>query len=332
MHMQVFRTVLIVASLLAFGVMPLSAQEAQTPSQGSGPQQSDAPPIRVVVEEVTVPFIVTDGRNRIITDLNKEDFKVFEEKVEQPITAFVQETGVPLRVGLMIDTSNSIRDRFEFEQRAASDFLRSLLRPEQDLAFLASFDSMAELVQDFTGDLDELVSAVESLRPGGGTALYDAIFYGSRDRLLEGAPDLGSYRRAMVVLSDGEDNQSRYSRLQALEVAQRAEVIIYTISTNIRGVRMPGDRVLRQFAEETGGRYFQPFNMSDLDTAFEEINRELRSQYSISYQPTSPRDGKYHEIEIVPQQRGMRVRARKGYFATEPPGFIPENPTGLETR
>jgi VWFA-related protein len=326
------RVFLIVTCLLAFGAMALSAQETPATPPAEGIQESEAPPIRVVVEEVTVPFIVTDNRNRIITDLNKDDFKVFEEKVEQPISAFVQETGVPLRVGLMIDTSNSIRDRFAFEQRAASDFLRSLLRPDRDMAFLASFDSVAELVQDFTGDLDELVSAIESLRAGGGTALYDAIFYGSRDRLLEGAPDLGSYRRAMIVLSDGEDNQSRYSRLQALEVAQRAEVIIYTISTNIRGVRMPGDRVLRQFAEETGGQYFQPFNMSDLDTAFEAINMELRSQYSISYAPTSPRDGKYHEIEIQPQRRGLRVRARKGYFATEPPGFIPENPTGLESR
>ena len=232
----------------------------------------------------------------------------------------------------MIDTSNSIRDRFAFEQRAASDFLRALLRPEKDLAFLASFDSLAELVQDFTGDLDKLVSAVDSLRPGGGTALYDAIFYGSRDRLLEGAPDLGSYRRSMVILSDGEDNQSRYSRLQALEVAQRAEVTIYTISTNIRGIRMPGDRVLTQFAEETGGRYFQPFNLTDLDSAFEAINTELRSQYSISYRPTTPRDGKYHEIEIVPQKRGRRVRARKGYLATQPPGFVPPTePSGSST-
>ena len=325
----------IVTSVLVLSAMPLFAQQTQTPTQPgqeTGVQQSEGPPIRVVVEEVTVPFIVTDNRNRIITDLNREDFKVFEEKKEQPISAFIQETGVPLRVGLMIDTSNSVRDRFQFEQRAASDFMRSLLRPDRDRAFLASFDSMAELVQDFTGDIDELVSAVESLRPGGGTALYDAVFYGSRDRLLEGAPDLGSYRRAMVVLSDGEDNQSRYSRLQALEVAQRAEVIIYTISTNIRGVKMPGDRVLQQFADETGGRYFQPFNLQDLDTAFEAINMELRSQYSLSYRPSSPRDGKYHEIEIVPQRRGLRVRARKGYFATEPPGFIPDNPTGLDAR
>ena len=326
--MHRFRLVL---SLMIAGGLSLSAQENQAGGEGDV-QESEGPPIRVVVEEVTVPFIVTDNRNRILTELNQEDFKVYEDGQEQRITAFVQETGVPLRIGLMVDTSNSIRDRFAFEQRAAADFLRSLLRPEIDLAFLASFDSMAELVQDFTADLDELVSAIDSLRAGGGTALYDAIFYGSRDRLLEGAPDLGSYRRAMVVLSDGEDNQSRYSRLQALEVAQRAEVIIYTISTNIRGIRMPGDRVLQQFAEETGGRYFQPFNMSDLDVAFEAINTELRSQYSISYQPTSPRDGKYHEIEIDPQRRGLRVRARKGYFATEPPGFIPDRPTGLEAR
>jgi Ca-activated chloride channel homolog len=319
-------------ALLFFSAAPVFTQEnrpQENRPEGAGVQQSEGPPIRVVVEEVTVPFIVTDNRNKIITDLTKEDFKVFEDKKEQQVSAFVQETDVPLRVGLMIDTSNSIRDRFAFEQRAASDFLRSLLRPEKDMAFLASFDSVAELVQDFTGDLDELVAAIDSLRPGGGTALYDAVFFASRDRLLEGAPDLGSYRRALVVLSDGEDNQSRYSRLQALEVAQRAEVIVYTISTNIRGVRMPGDRVLQQFADETGGRYFQPFNLSDLDDAFQAINTELRSQYSISYQPTSPRDGKYHEIEIVPQRRGMRVRARKGYFATEPPGFVPPDPAGI---
>jgi VWFA-related protein len=316
------RAFLLGVFLLTVGAIPLFAQESR-PAQRPGVQQSEGPPIRVFVEEVTVPFIVTDNRNRIITDLAKEDFKVIEDKQSQEITAFVQETQVPLRIGLMIDTSNSIRDRFAFEQRAAADFLRALLRPEKDLAFLASFDSTAELVQDFTGDLDKLVEAVESLRPGGGTALYDAIFYGSRDRLLEGAPDLGSYRRSMVILSDGEDNQSRYSRLQALEVAQRAEVTIYTISTNIRGIRMPGDRVLTQFAEETGGRYFQPSNPTDLDAAFEAINAELRSQYSISYRPTTPRDGKYHEIEIDPQKRGMRVRARKGYFATVPPGFVP---------
>ncbi|HLA41252.1 MAG TPA: VWA domain-containing protein, partial [Candidatus Glassbacteria bacterium] len=240
-----------------------------------------------------------------------------------------RETDVPLRIGLLIDTSSSIRDRFGFEQRTAADFLRSLLRAGKDKAFLGSFDSMAELVQDFTDDLDKLVGAIESLRPGGGTTLYDAIYYGARDRLLEEAPLSSNFRRALVVLSDGEDNQSRFSRLQTLEIAQRAEVIIYTITTNIRGIRMPGDKVLQQFAEETGGRFFQPVSWEDLDDAFREINTELRSQYSISYRPNTARDGRYHEIEIVPQKKGLRVRARRGYYATQPPGLIPpEAPAG----
>ena len=318
-------TAILATLLLAVCAMTSSAQQARPPQQGPSSKEAEGqgPPIRVLVEEVTVPFIVTDNKRRLTTNLNQEDFQVIEEKEPQQVTGFARETDVPLSIGLLIYTSNSIRDRFAFEQRAASDFLRALLRPGKDRAFLASFDSMAELVQDFTDDLGKLVDAIESLRPGGGTALYDAIYYGCRDKLLEGAPDLGSYRRAMVVLSDGEDNQSRYSRLQTLEVAQRAEVTIYTISTNIRGIRMPGDKVLQEFAEETGGRYFQPFTMSDLDAAFQEINTELRSQYSISYRPTSSRDGKYHEIDIVTQKKGLRVRARRGYYATRPPGLIP---------
>jgi VWFA-related protein len=268
--------------------------------------------------------VVTDGKNRLITDLGQQDFQVFEDQKLQMVTAFARETNVPLRVGLLIDTSNSIRDRFEFEQRAAGDFLQALVRPGTDQAFLGSFDSMAELVQDFTDDVDQLVQAIQSLRPGGGTALYDAVYYGSRDKLLEVAPPTSTIRRALVVLSDGEDNQSRYSRLQALEMAQRAEVLVYTISTNIRGIQMPGDKVLREFSQETGGRYFQPFSLKDLDVAFQEISAELRSQYAVSFRPTTPRDGQYHEIEIaLSQRKGLRVRARRGYYATQPPGKIP---------
>lgn len=276
------------------------------------------PPIRVLVEEVTVPFIVVDGRNRYVTNLEKEDFQVMEEKRPQQIISFVRENNLPLRLGLLIDTSNSVRDRFVFEQEAASDFLRTMLRPGQDKAFLASFDTMAELVQDFTDQVEELVDGINRLRPGGGTALYDAIYYGARDRLLEEAPVSSNYRRAMILLSDGEDNQSRFSRQQALEMARRAEVTIYAISTNIRGLRMPGDKVLREFSEETGGSYFQPTRWEDLDSAFLEIENELRSQYSLSYRPTAPRDGRYHSIEILPGKKGLKVRARLGYFANIP--------------
>lgn len=314
----------ILSGLLSLGVFCGAGFAQQATPSPQRVEQDQGPPIRVLVEEVTVPFIVTDNRNRLVTNLTEPDFQVVEEKQPQTISAFSRETDVPLRIGLLIDTSNSIRDRLDFEQRAATDFLRMLLRPGKDKALLASFDSMAELVQDFTDDLDKLIQAIEILRAGGGTALYDAIYYASRDRLMEEAPLTGNYRRALVVLSDGEDNQSRFSRLQTMEMARRAEVIIYTISTNIRGVRMPGDKVLQEFAQETGGRYFQPFSWEDLDEAFQAIDTELRSQYTLSYQPTTPRDGKYHEIEILLlQKRGLRVRARRGYFATQPPGALP---------
>jgi VWFA-related protein len=164
------------------------------------------------------------------------------------------------------------------------------------------------------------------MRAGGGTALYDAIYYACRDRMMEEAPLTSNVRRALVILSDGEDNQSRFSRLQTLEMARRAEVMIYTISTNVRGTRMPGDKILQEFSAETGGRYFQPFSWDDLDEAFDAINTELRSQYSISFRPTTPRDGRYHEIEIV-SRRGLKVRARRGYFATSPPGQLPSAET-----
>lgn len=306
--------------ILAMGVAGAAAQQlAQGPSSG----QEQAPPIRVLVEEVSVQFIATDNKNRFITDLNQEDFRILEEDKPQKILSFSREADLPLRLGLLIDTSNSIRDRFAFEQKAASDFLRALLRPSKDKAFLGSFDSMAELVLDFTDNLDRLVGAIDTLRPGGGTSLYDAIYYGTRDRLLPEAPPSTYTRRALVVLSDGEDNQSRHTRLQALEMAQRAEVIVYTISTNIRGLRMPGDKVLQQFSDETGGQFFQPFSWEELDKAFQEINTELRSQYSISYRPSTPRDGQYHKVEIDPQKKGLRVRARRGYYATMPPGKVP---------
>jgi VWFA-related protein len=311
------------AASLVF-VLAVAAAFAQQPAPApSQAEQGEGPPIRVFVEEVTVPFIVTDNHNRLITNLTKDDFKVIENKQVQTITNFSRETDVPLRIGLLIDTSNSIRDRLDFEQRAAADFLRAVLRPARDKALLGSFDSMAELLQDFTDDLDKLVGATQNLRAGGGTALYDAIYYACRDRLMQEAPLNQNFRRSLVVLSDGEDNQSRFSRLQAMEMARRAEVTIYTISTNIRGTKMPGDKVLQEFSDETGGRYFQPFSWNDLDDAFNAVNAELRSQYTISFRPDTPRDGQYHEIQIATDQKGVKVRARRGYFATSPLGALP---------
>jgi Ca-activated chloride channel family protein len=319
--------------LLTLGMLAGTAAAQQPAAPPTEPEQTGGPPIRVYVEEVTIPFTATDSKNRLITNLAQEDFQVLEDKVPQTVTSFARETDIPLRVGLLVDTSNSIRDRLDFEQRAGAEFLRNVIRPGRDKALLGSFDSMAELLQDFTDDLDKLMKGIEVMRAGGGTALYDAIYYTSRDRMLQEAPLTSAFRRALVVLSDGEDNQSRFSRLQTLEMARRAEVMIFTVSTNIRGTSMPGDKTLKEFADETGGRYIQPFTWNDLDEAFDSINTELRSQYSISFRPTTPRDGKYHEIEIVTKAKGVKVRARRGYFATSPPGALPppEAPAGDST-
>jgi VWFA-related protein len=325
LHLFFFALTLLCSS--AFAQQPASPPAPQSPE--ATPQAADAgqeppPIIRVEVEEVNIPFIVTDNRNRLITDLTQEDFEVLEDGKPQKIINFSRETDVPLRIGLLVDTSNSIRDRLDFEQRAAADFLRMLLRPGLDKAMLGSFDSMAELLQDFTDDLDQLIAAIQIMRAGGGTALYDAVFYSARDRLMVEAPLNSRFRRALVVLSDGEDNQSRFTRLQTLEMARRAEVIIYTISTNIRGVRTPGDKILEEFSQETGGRFFRPVSWDDLDDAFVAVTDELRSQYIVSFSPDTPRDGRFHEIEIVAKRDNLRVRARRGYFATEPRGSLPQ--------
>jgi VWFA-related protein len=221
-----------------------------------------------------------------------------------------------LRLAILIDTSNSIRDRFRFQQEAAIAFIDSTVRPHQDKALVVSFDTAAELAADLTDDIPALEKAVQSLRPGGGTSLYDAIFFASHDKLMQDQP-LYKFRRAMVILSDGEDNQSRYTRDQALEMAQKADVTVYTISTNISRIPTDGDKVMRYFAAETGGQAFFPFQASDLNQSFENISNELRHQYNIFYRPEPLKtDGLYHSVEIrVKSRKDLLVRCRKGYYA-----------------
>ena len=238
-----------------------------------------------VVDEVNVVFTVTDKRGKFVNDLKKEDFQVIDDnKPAQSIRSFRSETNLPLRVGLLIDASNSIRDRFKFEQEAAIEFLNQIVH-QQDLAFVIGFDTTPEVTQNFTNNTEALSKGVRMLRPGGGTAMYDAIYYACRDEIM--AKDKGTLatRRAIILLSDGDDNQSRVSREEAVEMAQKAEVIIYAISTNTSGQKLKGDKVLEHFAEETGGRAFFPFKIQDVSDAFSQIQDELRSQYAISYKP-----------------------------------------------
>jgi VWFA-related protein len=273
--------------------------------------------IRKRVDEVNVIFTVTDKHGRYVKDLRKNDFRVLDDREPQAqVVSFSSETNLPLRVGLLIDASNSVRDRFKFEQAAAIEFLNQIIRPNYDKAFTIGFDTTPEVTQDFTDNTEALSKGVRMLRPGGGTAMYDALYYACRDKLTK-TKDTGSVRRAIILLTDGEDNQSHVTREEAIEMAQRAEVIVYTISTNISGMKSHGDKVLERIADATGGRAFFPFKVEDVTDAFTQIQDELRSQYALSYRPTDlKRDGAFHSIEILAENhKDMHVRARRGYYA-----------------
>lgn len=271
--------------------------------------------ITLDVNRVNMLFTVSDKKGRFVTDLKKEDFEIIEEKKPQQIVEFVAESDLPLRLAVLVDSSNSIRERFRFQQEAAIEFINSVMRP-QDRAVVVSFDTGPELVADLTGDKNKLTESIRSLRPGGGTAFYDAVFFASRDKLMQDQPR-HKFRRALIVLTDGDDNQSRYSRDQALEMTQKADVVVYAISTNNSGAEQDGDKVLKYFARETGGLVFFPFKVQDLAQSFENIANELRHQYNVLYRPEPAKtDGLFHEVDIrVKGRKDLVVRARKGYYA-----------------
>ena len=259
---------------------------------------------------------VTSKKNRLEIDLGKDDFRVFEDDKPQTIRYFSRETNLPLRIGVLLDTSTSIRDRLRFEQEAAIDFLSATLRPGKDLAFVVAFDVQTQVVQDYTDDLEKLSEAIRSLLAGGVTTLYDAIYFSCREKMLIFPPPEPYLRRVLIIISDGQDNQSEHTREEGLAMAQRAEVTIYAISTNATGLPVHGDKVLRRLAEQTGGRAFFPFKASETAANFQEIARELRSQYSLAYISTNQaRDGTFRTIAIEPVQKGLQVRAKPGYFA-----------------
>jgi VWFA-related protein len=291
--------------------------KANDKTSSPGTSEETAPTIFRTVNEVNVVFTVTDKHGRYVKDLKKNDFKVLDDtRPADEIRSFHNETDLPLEVGLLVDASNSVRDRFKFEQESAIEFLNQTIRPRYDKAFVVGFDATPEVTQDFTDNTELLSRGVRALRPGGGTALYDAIYYACRDKLLK-AQQSGPVRRAIILLSDGDDNQSHVSREEAIDMAQRAEVIVYTISTNIIGSRNKGDKILERIANASGGRPFFPFQITDVANAFAEIQDELRSQYALSYKPADLKaDGRYHSIEILAQNhKNLRVRSRRGYYA-----------------
>lgn len=303
--------------------LPGAVPSQQPESKPLEPKQEKQDPVEtgdfrigVQVDLVDLIFTATDKHGHFIKDLKKDDVRLLDEgKPPQRVEAFESETGLPLRVGLLIDSSNSIRDRFHFEQAAAVEFLHQVVRPKSDQAFVVGFDSLSDLTQDYTDNTDALARGVQVLRPGGGTALHDAVLQASEK--LASAPIHGPSRRAIILLSDGDDNQSRHTREEAIEAALRAEVIIYVISTNVTGEDKRGDKVLMRYAEATGGRVFFPMRIEEVANAFSEIQDELRSQYVLAYKPEDfASDGRYRAISVtVPGRSNVKIRARKGYYA-----------------
>src|SRR5579864_6176869 len=315
--------------------VPAAPPQSQEGQQGATPQSSQR--IVQVVNLVDVLFTVLNRRNRLVPDLQKEDFKVFDEKFPQEIRYFSKQTDLPLRIGMLVDTSNSIRDRIKFEQDASINFLFSVLRRGRDEAFVMTFDDEPQVVQAFTSDAGLLRDQILQTRAGGGTAVYDAIYSACQNELSHPPRPPGDQpdvvRRVMIVISDGEDNLSNHTRSEAIEMAQRTSVVIYTISTSTQWIQLSqtdpnkladrkshlteGDKILQDLADETGGRAFFPYHVDDLDQSFQDIGDELRNQYSIAYMPTNyVLDGRYHRIRIeVPEHKGYQVRARRGYFA-----------------
>jgi Ca-activated chloride channel family protein len=303
----------------------------QTPAKPAAPQAT-TPAITSTTGLVHLVATVMDRRREFVTDLEQSDFKVLEDGTPQEIRYFGRDTDLPLRIGILLDTSNSIRPRLEFEKEAANDFLQHVIRRNKDQAFLMTFDNEPEVIQDFTGDLSLLTDAIRKQRAGGGTALDDAI-YRAAEKLSNPPLPKGpnpEVRRVLVVISDGDDNLSDHALSEAVEAAIRAEAAIYCVSTNTDWLAIDGDKprkmhieggdkVLEEFADQSGGRVFYPYKVDDLAQSFVDIGTELRSQYFIAYSPSNPQStGKYRKIEVQTDRKGLNVRTRKGYYATTP--------------
>jgi len=329
---------------------PQDAAPQPAQPQERAPQRQDQGKITQVVNLVDVLFTVLNRRNKLVPDLAENDFKIWDEKSPQSIRYFSRQTDLPLRIGMLMDTSNSIRDRLKFEQDAATSFLFNVLRHNKDQAFVMTFDDEPSVLQAFTDDAGRLRDEIVKTRAGGGTAVYDAIYTACQNELSHPPRPPGDQpdvvRRVMILISDGDDNLSNHTRSEAIEMAQRYSVVIYTISTSTQWIQLSqtdpdksanrkthlteGDKILQDLADETGGRAFFPYHVDDLDQSFQDIGDELRNQYSIAYIPTNYQlDGKYHRIRIeVPDHKGYQVRARRGYFAKANNGASGGSPSG----
>ena len=305
------------------------------------PQQKPAddlpPPITVDVDIVNILASVHDKHGGLIANLSKDDFTVLEDGKPQTIKYFTRETDVPLTIGLLVDVSASQRNLIDIERRAAHQFFSQVLR-KKDEAFLISFGEDSELLQDYTNSPRLLQEGLNQLRvnsgtsglgPGPvptisqprGTVLYDAVYLAAREKL---RPEVG--RKAIVLITDGVDQGSKLNIRDAIEAAQKADAVVYSIdysdpSAYGGGIFFGGvsDSALRRISEETGGRVFHVDRKHTLDDVFKQLQDEMRSQYAIGYTPTNPtKDGSFRRLDVKVSDKNLKVQARKGYYAIRP--------------
>ena len=285
---------------------------------------SDSWTVHKRVDEVIIFFTATD-RHKFVEGLNKEDIGVTDDgHTITKISAFGSQSDLSLRLGLVVDTSSSVEPHFRVEQQASLQFLRQVMRPGRDQAFVLGFGSEIEVAQDYSDDPEQLAAGVAALHNGGATAFFDAI-QKACDKLSaarEGEPAA----RVLIVLSDGDDNASKTTLAQVIDRAQVRDVTIYTVNTSISGrtndqgeiQSRPSDLALKRLAEETGGRSFSELNTRELKKAFSAIEQEMRNRYALSYQPSGlQEDGRFRHIKITARKSGRRlqVHSRKGYYA-----------------
>jgi VWFA-related protein len=332
---------------------PAAAADTAHPP-GSAPQ-AKTPTIRATVELVNVPVTTFNKRGMPVIDLNMRDFQVFEDGVEQKVTRFERETSTPLRVGLIVDTSNSARPKLPYEKEAASEFVFQVLRSggTKNQVFLQTFDASSSILQDFTNDPDVLNDKIQALKSGGGKALYDAIYSACRDKMFKSGPAEES-RRILVVLSDGLDVQSQHTLDQTVSMARMTETMIYAVGTASYGFSNTGDKLLDDISNETGGYAsfptratpgsdleagylshgqigetsqnkglgvetgkFSAERMMQLADALQAIGRNLDEEYTLSYRPLRDAlDGTYRTIKVTTTRRGITLRWKPGYFAS----------------
>jgi Ca-activated chloride channel homolog len=289
----------------------------QEPEQAAPGDDEGTYTLKTNVNEVNLTFTVTDHHGHFVNNMQQQDFALLDDqRAPAQVYSFTQRTNQPLRVGLVIDASTSIRARFKFEQQAATEFLLNILRPRTDRAFIMGFDVTSYVTQGFTNNPDLLETGLNRLKPGGGTAMYDAVYRACRDQMLRGVPANAEVRKALILVSDGDDNQSRAYLDDAIKMCQRAETTVFTISTNTSPTRERGDDVLKKVAQATGGTAFYPQRMEDIANEFRRVEDELRSQYSLAYKPADFRaDGSFRTIYLTALRGSYVVHARSGYFA-----------------